>query len=568
MVAGVKTTSEEQQVATHEKVRGALLGLAFGDALGWPFEGRAKRASSLPPTGPATELFAWIKRGGRFQPDEPIGLGEYSDDTQLTLATARSVLLSERHWERFAFCELPTWLFYERGGGRATKAAARGLAAGVTPWESKKTDEVRSYFQAGGNGAAMRVLPLAVLHSGDSLFEHLARDVMANAVSTHGHPRALLGALATAYLQWFALRLDRTLEYGELVDALLDKLHDWSPLPNVDSSWSAWLQRAELSSPKYESLWRDVAAELHHLLEEIRKSLKAGALVLDSDVLASIGALNRSTNGSGTVCAAAAAYIASRYAASPRSAVTAAATAKGADTDTLASMVGSILGCLVGDDWLGYSALALQDRQYLIETAGKLSSGVFSRADWRRVSERDIKALRRLIESAPTDVVVELPDGRRGVAKEPHEISSSIIMRRVSLDDGQSFLLSVKGLKEYKPLPKTAVNLTHSRVRIDVVDVPRSANFYNNVLGLPIIRRSEKLVVFDSFAIRAVPEQCEDLVNNVFTIVIEVADLNAVREQLQRASVVFDQDQHGQGKRKSYRVRDPDGYRVEIVESL
>ena len=29
-------------------------------------------------------------------------------------------------------------------------------------------------------------------------------------------------------------------------------------------------------SPKYESLWRDVAAELHHLLEEIRKSLKDG----------------------------------------------------------------------------------------------------------------------------------------------------------------------------------------------------------------------------------------------------------------------------------------------------
>jgi hypothetical protein len=95
----------------------------------------------------------------------------------------------------------------------------------------------------------MRVLPFAILHLDAPSFEGLARDIMANAVVTHGHPRALLGAVATGYLQWFALRLERTLEYGELVDTLLDNVRFWSPMPDIDSCWSGWLHKAEVSTP-------------------------------------------------------------------------------------------------------------------------------------------------------------------------------------------------------------------------------------------------------------------------------------------------------------------------------
>lgn len=122
------------------------------------------------------------------------------------------------------------------------------------------------------------------------------------------------------------------------------------------------------------------------LLRNVRAALATGAVADDAEVLLSVGALDRSTNGAGTVNAAAAAYLASRYAVSPRNGVLAAATAKGADTDTLASIVGSVLGSLAGDEWLGYSALALQDRQYLIDTGTQLLLGRRATTDWQRVA--------------------------------------------------------------------------------------------------------------------------------------------------------------------------------------
>lgn len=81
------------------------------------------------------------------------------------------------------------------------------------------------------------------------------------------------------------------------------------------------------------------------------------------------------------------------------------------------------------------------------------------------------------------------------------------------------------------------------------------------------MRRTEKLVVFDSFALRAASERGENPFGNGLTIVIEAADFNAVRARLERAHVVPDRDQHDLGTRKSYRIRDPDGYLVEIIGS-
>lgn len=67
----------------------------------------------------------WNRRaGGKYWPhEEKILRGEYSDDTQLIIATARS-LLRGRQWSNFfRQAELPAWLKYERGGGGATKRA-------------------------------------------------------------------------------------------------------------------------------------------------------------------------------------------------------------------------------------------------------------------------------------------------------------------------------------------------------------------------------------------------------------------------------------------------------------
>ena len=54
----------------------------------------------------------------------------------------------------------------------------------------------------------------------------------------------------------------------------------------------------------------------------------------------------------GTSSAAAAAYLVARHAAQPGTRHLRPAFEKGADTDTLAAMVGGLMGCLAGSEWL------------------------------------------------------------------------------------------------------------------------------------------------------------------------------------------------------------------------
>src|SRR4051794_35518702 len=101
-----------------DRAEGAFLGAAIGDALGWPHEMRATRSGKYQRVD-ALKFERWIKRsGGRFQPhEEVIEAGHYSDDTQLILAGARSLLRAPANWWLvFATEELPFWTLYQRGG--------------------------------------------------------------------------------------------------------------------------------------------------------------------------------------------------------------------------------------------------------------------------------------------------------------------------------------------------------------------------------------------------------------------------------------------------------------------
>ena len=98
-----------------EKYTGALIGAAIGDALGWPNEQNSKNIRKN--RNSIRTYVEWNRRaGGKYWPhEEKICAGEYSDDTQLIIATARS-LLRGRQWSNFfRQAELPAWLKYERG---------------------------------------------------------------------------------------------------------------------------------------------------------------------------------------------------------------------------------------------------------------------------------------------------------------------------------------------------------------------------------------------------------------------------------------------------------------------
>ena len=114
-----------------DKCRGAMIATAIGDALGWPNEIRSKNKSKN--AGGGDNFVAWIRRNNKpCYHDEKILPGEYSDDTQLTLSVARSIIVG--NWEKFfSKKELVFWLKYERGGGKALLHAAKLYTDGVLP---------------------------------------------------------------------------------------------------------------------------------------------------------------------------------------------------------------------------------------------------------------------------------------------------------------------------------------------------------------------------------------------------------------------------------------------------
>ena len=359
------------------KAEGAFLALAAGDALGWPQEMPRNLRGRLANESAHVEFTKWTRRsGGRFQPyEEVIRPGDYSDDTQLTLAVARSrTKHGSEWWKALTRSELPLWMIYERGGGGATKRAAKAWARGVQPWKSSNGGSVRRYFEAGGNGVAMRVLPHALFLAGKGKTADLMHDVILDGSATHGHPRALVGAAVYAHAAWSLARRNSTLRFGELLDTLIDEAPIWSEFPNSNGERGSWFKAADHATGGYELIWKQTVGEMRELLEKSRRGIQAGALADDHAALKDLGCFGP-TKGAGTISAAAVAYLAARHAAQPVQGILRAAFEKGADTDTLAAMTGGLMGCIAGVEWLPAPWLDVQDAGYLRSIARQIAMG-------------------------------------------------------------------------------------------------------------------------------------------------------------------------------------------------
>jgi len=131
-------SAKRNGIPSLDRFEGALLCSTIGDALGWPTEFLKPVSGHKPPFHlPVKDFVSWKKLvGGKWWGyEERIEQGEYSDDTQLTLAVARSIAeTGQFEPERFAYEELPLWLQYERGGGRSVKTAARRLVGKNADW--------------------------------------------------------------------------------------------------------------------------------------------------------------------------------------------------------------------------------------------------------------------------------------------------------------------------------------------------------------------------------------------------------------------------------------------------
>ena len=358
------------------KIEGALLGAAIGDFLGWPQEIPAKRVDKANVPTRTVYLFqSWKRRtGGRFwNHTEEILPGEYSDDTQLLLATTRSILRGRDWLNHLCKAELPVWLLYERGGGRSVRASSQLWGKGVIPWGEKNSQTDRAkYFMAGGNGVAMRILPHTLLlqQSPQTLFHQ----IFLNGIATHGHPRALVGGLLYGYAAWLLVHLSSTLKYGELVENLIDNQNVWSRQPESVPDNEAWLRSANKASDgKYNELWNEAIKESVTRLQLILNTIRKGALAVDESIVRELGGFDPNISSAGTVTTPCSIYFVSRYAGDPKAGILGAAFLKGTDTDTLASMIGGLFGILHGTEWFDEEWMSIQDRNYMLALATRIS---------------------------------------------------------------------------------------------------------------------------------------------------------------------------------------------------
>ena len=434
-----------------ERAEGALLALAAGDALGWPqemprnFQGDLRSKTQL-------EFSRWTRRsGGRFQPyEEPIDPGDYSDDTQLTLAVARCrTKYATSWWKALTRIEIPLWTLYERGGGGATKRAANAWIEGTPPWKSRRADQVRRYFNAGGNGVAMRVLPHALFLARDDTPAALLHDVLLDGSATHGHPRALIGANVYAYAAWLLVRRTASLPFGRLLQTLIEDVSVWSRQPDSDGQGS-WFQVADEASPNsYVEVWQRTAREMRELLETAQRGIHAGAVADDRAVLDELGCFGR-TKGAGTSSAAAAVYLAARHAAQPAQGILRAAFETGADTDTLAAMVGGLAGCIGGVEWLPQPWLRVQDSRYIRHLASRLAEGP-DNAQPQKVKPIDRpKAVLSQLLAAADNQQVDLGDRRVMVTvlPNPKPIGKPRLVRAWRLTTAQGQTLRVNSVED------------------------------------------------------------------------------------------------------------------------
>jgi len=354
------------------RVRGSALWAAWADALGFMTEltdvdGLRHRTgvTHVQTTMPWRRVI-----GGKFGASINLPAGCYSDDTQLRLATCRSIRSDgEFDLQAFAKIEVPGFLGYALGAGRGTKAAATNLSRAGVKWSGNtyEAKELR-YGDGGGNGAAMRIQPHVWACQALQDPGAVLRDVLRNTVITHGHAAAIVGAC------WQALELAHALEVGAVTpDA-------WPSHRDVLKQLPALVQADAQLRMRWMPMWqqhtgRDIGEALNDGVRELFRLLDAlpSTRVRDraggyANVLTVVGGLEASTRGSGTGTALAASWLAAAGGESPVDALRLAVNVLHSDTDTIATMAGALLGaCDAGDPpgplvdapYISYEALRL-----------------------------------------------------------------------------------------------------------------------------------------------------------------------------------------------------------------
>lgn len=178
-------TNIVQNMKDQNKIKGAIYGLLIGDAVGVPYE------FNLPEQLPTYDQIEMVCPSN-FQKTYPnIPFGTWSDDGAQALCLYASLLHQGQMDQQDLMNRLCNWYQYGYMAvdddvfdvGVQTAQAIRRYLAGVSLDQVAQNDEF-----ANGNGALMRVLPLALWHTGSD--EQLIQDAYAQSHVTHAHLRS------------------------------------------------------------------------------------------------------------------------------------------------------------------------------------------------------------------------------------------------------------------------------------------------------------------------------------------------------------------------------------------
>ena len=276
------------------RCRGSILGAAFGDALGLPVEGMTAEQIEVQ-YGVIDNYLPVAEKTGR-----------YSDDTQLTLATCISLVRRDGLDPEDCARSCADLFDPERGYGRSAIEVFLALKRGH---DYRKTGKLLFPEGSFGNGAAMRIAPIGLIY-GHLLPEQLRMIVKGAVLSTHIHAEAVDGALLMA-----------------LIIGRLSRLHQTGTI-------------------NYELLFAELTALCLDKTMRSKIELAWSLLVTGVDDTVAIEQIGCGVRSSESVTLAI--FLAARYMEDAETAIIKAVQC-GGDTDTIAAMVGALVGARHGD---------------------------------------------------------------------------------------------------------------------------------------------------------------------------------------------------------------------------
>ncbi len=200
-----------------ERIEGALWGLLIGDAVGVPYEFK------LPQALPPLDQLELVPPKGFPRSHHGVPPGTWSDDGAQALCLLASLLTQGRmdlddlgrrltNWHELGYLT-PDGVVFDVG--IQTHRALSRLREGTPAAEAGPAQELDN-----GNGSLMRVLPLALWHTGDDAT--LVRDARTQSLVTHGHLRSQLAC--ALYVLWVRRLLEEVERPWEAAVATLRRM--------------------------------------------------------------------------------------------------------------------------------------------------------------------------------------------------------------------------------------------------------------------------------------------------------------------------------------------------------